>query len=144
MSAFLTKQEQLDLILKVNPADDEGMCYHTWIRSIDDVLTFEEAVEAAKEENKEDTVSDFTPDFVSTDITTAMQTKQIRVYSSKPIINGNFVTPSMMEAASYSSTGEIYAADVDTRDIAWIDIGQGQVATNNPIQYAGLDARGII
>lgn len=55
--------------------------------------------------------------------------------SSKPIINGNFVTPSAMEATAYSGNGIIYKAKVNVKDVAWIDAGQGQLATENKIKF---------
>lgn len=52
----------------------------------------------------------------------------IKVYSSYPIENGVFVSPSRMEAESYSGSGEIYEKELPLNSIAWIDAGQGQVA----------------
>lgn len=137
---FLDKTSQLQKILETNPADDE-LCYHTWIREIEDILTFQEAVHA---DFGNDLSRGFIPDCTAEDIRRALTTSKITVFSSKPIINGNFVTPSAMEAASYSGTGMIYTATVDIRDIAWIDSGQGQVATDNVIEYHTVSCRGMV
>lgn len=40
-SSFSLKQKQLEIIQNTNPAED---IYHTWVRSIDDIKTFEEAL----------------------------------------------------------------------------------------------------
>ena len=53
---------------------------------------------------------DPTPDFTREDIAKAIQSGKVAVYSSKPIVNGDFVTPSKLEAASYSGDETIYAA----------------------------------
>ena len=58
----------------------------------------------------------------------ALATGKITVYSSYPIIQGTFVTPSKMEAESYSGTGKVYKKTVDIKDVAWIDPTQGQYA----------------
>jgi len=50
----------------------------------------------------------------------------ITVYSSHPIEAGVFVTPSKMEAESYSGDGKIYTKTVKLTDVAWIDPTQGQ------------------
>ena len=136
-SSFLSKEEQLAVIEKTNPFDpDYGN--HTWVRSVEDILTYEEAVQA------DDCSDGITPDFTGKDIADAIRSGKVIVYSSKPIINGNFVTPSAMEAASYSGTGEIYRAEVFLRDIAWIDAGQGQVATDNHIEYCSMSCLGMV
>ena len=55
-------------------------------------------------------------------------TGKITVYSSYPIEDGNWVTPSKEEGLSYAGSGKLYSATMDPRDIAWVDAGQGQVA----------------
>lgn len=133
----LTKSQQLDIVLKSNPAEDDE---HTWIREESDILTYPEAIEATFG----DDIDDFTPDFTAADIKKALKTGKITVYSSYPIKNGIFVTPSAMEAASYSGNGIIYTATVDLGDVAWIDEGQGQLATENKIDYLKKSSRGLI
>ena len=53
------------------------------------------------------------------------------VYSSHPIKNGTFVTPSKMEAMSYASSDKVYSKVVSLYDVAWIDPTQGQYAKTN-------------
>lgn len=138
---FLSKEEQLRIILRENPADDENMPYHTWIRTVDDIVTFAEAWDELISSS-----SNFTPDFTCDDAIKAIMTGKITVYSSHSIKNGTFVTPSAMEAASYAGSSGMYKAQMDIRDIAWIDEGQGMVATNNPISCSLISSlgRGIL
>ena len=127
------KQKQLEIILSTNPAEDE---IHTWIRSVDDIQTFEEMFRCV--------VYNPCPDFTAADIEKALESGKIVVYSSKPIENGNFVSPSEMEAASYSGDETVYRAEVDVSDIAWIDETQGQVATDKTIEYERISCKGMI
>lgn len=130
---FLSKSEQLSLILKVNPAEDD---YHTWIRDESDILTFSEAFDGE--------AYDVAPDFTEQDVQNAMDTGRVTIYSSKPIVNGNFISPSAMEAASYSGDQTIYTATVNLRDVAWIDDTQGQLATKNRIKFTRISSKGMI
>ena len=130
---FLSKEEQLAVILKENPAEDE---FHTWIRSIDDILTFEEVWQ--------DDIYNLYPDYTAEDVEKALDTGVITVYSSKPIVNDIFVTPSAMEAAAYSGDQTIYKATLNTKDVSWIDDSQGQLATGNKIEYSRVSAKGLI
>lgn len=129
----LTKQKQLDIINATNPAPDG----YTWIRTIEDIQTFQEAYN-----NDIDGYvagGGFTEDYTVEDMDRALQTGKITVYSSYPIVNGNFVTPSKMEAQSYSGwESGVYCAEVHLDDIAWIDVDQGQVATDRTISYTRL------
>ncbi len=129
----MTKEEQLSIILKTNPAEDE---IHTWIRSVEDILTFEELFENG--------IYDVCPDFTQADVEEALRTGKITVYSSKPIENGNFVSPSEMEAASYSGDETVYMAEIDVSDVAWIDETQGQIATDHEIDYDLISCKGLI
>ena len=126
----LSKQEQLDIINKTNPAPDG----YTWIRALEDIQTFQEAYD-----NDIDgyvAYGGFTEDYTTEDMDKALQTGKITVYSSYPIENGNFVTPSRMEAQSYAGfNSAVYCAEVNLDDIAWIDVDQGQVATDRKIPY---------
>ncbi len=60
----------------------------------------------------------------------AKESGYITVYSSKPIKQGNFVTPSHMNAEDYAGgPGEkVYSKEVRISDIAWIDDSEGQIA----------------
>lgn len=117
------KQKQLDIILENNPVEDD---YHTWIRSIDDIKTFEETLQ---DDDWADYVEEgFNPDYTGDMVKEAQETGKITVYSSYPIEQGIFVSPSRMEAESYSSNGKVYSKEVDLTDVAWIDPTQGQYA----------------
>lgn len=129
----MNKDEQLQIILSTNPAEDE---IHTWIRSVDDILTFDEIWA--------DGIYDVTPDFTEKDIEQVLKSGKVTVYSSKPIENGTFVTPSKLEGASYSGDETIYTADVDVTDVAWIDESQGQLATNKVVKYKRISCKGLI
>lgn len=109
---------QLEIIKKHNPMRDD---YHTGIRSVEDILTAEEAFAEAKNDG-------ITPDFKSEDVKRALETGEVTIYSSKPIEQGSFVTPSKMEAESYSGGEKIYSQKVRLEDVAWIDAVQGQYA----------------
>ena len=118
------KEKQLDIILSSNSADDVNMPGHTWIRSVADIHTFREALDDSGFSEDED----ITPDFKASDVKEALRTGSITVYSSYPIRNGIFVTPSRMEAQSYAGGGRVYSQKVRLTDIAWIDGVQGQFA----------------
>lgn len=68
------------------------------------------------------------PDFDDDMAQKAIRTGIITVYSSYPIEIGTFVTPSVLEAQSYSGDGRIYSKEVKLTDVAWIDSTQGQYA----------------
>lgn len=115
------KQEQLDIIKNNNPANDD---VHTWIRSVEDIKTYQEALQ----EDLDGEAQDLTPDFKKADLEKALETGKMTVYSSYPIEQGIFVTPSKMEAQSYAGNGEVYSQEVNIDDVAWIDTLQGQYA----------------
>ncbi len=114
------KQKQLDIINETNPAPNT---YSTWIRTVDDIKTLAETLEDEDWDYEE-----FNPDLTRTDIQNAIESGEITVYSSYPIKNGVFVSPSRMEAESYSGNGRVYEKTVDINDVAWIDPTQGQYA----------------
>lgn len=115
------KSAQLEIIKKSNPVNDD---YHTWIREESDILTLSEAVD----EELGGEPDDLTPDFKAEDLQKALDTGKITVYSSYPIGQGVFVTPSRMEAESYAGSKKVYSQEVDIDKIAWIDPLQGQYA----------------
>ena len=119
------KQKQLEIINKTNPAPNNTS---TWIRNIDDIKTAQE-VFAGK---------DFggTPDFTQEMADTALETGKIKIYSSFPIKDGVFVTPSKQEAQNYAGSGKVYERIVNINDVAWIDDIQGQLATITEPQMA--------
>ena len=115
------KQKQLDIILKNNPANSD---YVTWIRSVDDIHTLQETLEMSDWAEYDE----YNPDYSKQDALDAIEKGKILVYSSKPISQGIFVTPSRMEAESYSGNGKVYKKLVNIEDVAWIDPTQGQFA----------------
>lgn len=114
------KQKQLDIINETNPAPNT---YSTWIRSVDDIKTLAETLEDDEWDYEE-----FNPNLTREDIQNAIESGEITVYSSYPIENGVFVSPSRMEAESCSGNGNVYEKTVDINDVAWIDPTQGQYA----------------
>ena len=57
----------------------------------------------------------------------ALESGRITVYSSKPIKNGVFISPSYMQAESYSGNKKVYSKEVSVNDVAWIDQFEGQL-----------------
>ena len=108
------KQRQAEYIKKMNPAEDD---YHTWIRSAEDIHTFDEVA---------DEMVDVAPDVSEDTVGRAKKTGKIRVYSSKDIKGGTFVTPSKMIAKDYAGGGRIREMEVPINHVAWIDGEQGQ------------------
>ena len=111
------KEKQFEIIQKTNPMLDE---YHTGIRKPSDIMSPEEAFGS-----REDYVY---PDFTPEDGEKALRTGQITLYSSHPIEDGAFVTPSKMMAGDYAGEGQIYSKTVPLSDVAWINAGEGQFA----------------
>lgn len=118
------KERQFAIINKNNPFDP-NLGSHTWITSPSDIKTYEEVWE------EEGEIYGITPDFSKEDAENALRNGMITVYSSYPIKQGIFVTPSRMEAQSYGGNGKVYRKVVRTSDIAWIDPTQGQYANLN-------------
>ena len=123
------KQQQLDIIQNNNPVNDD---YHTWIRNTDDIKTFEETLQ----DDDWSSEDDFDPDYTWNMAQEALNNGEITVYSSYPIEQGIFVTPSKMEAESYSGNGKVYFKTVNLQDVAWIDPTQGQYAKVDQTQYS--------
>lgn len=123
------KQKQLDIIKNNNPVNDD---YHTWIRSVEDIKALEETI------NDSDWIGydEYNPDLSRKDIENAIESGKIIVYSSYPVEQGIFVSPSKMEAESYSENGKVYSKEVNISDVAWIDPTQGQYAKVNDTKYS--------
>lgn len=115
------KAEQFDIIQNSNAAEDD---YHTWIRSASEIKTLSETL--ADPEWAE--YDEYDPDYTRQMAENAVKNGKVTVYSSYPIGNGVFVTPSRMEAESYSGDGKVYSKTVNVADVAWIDPTQGQYA----------------
>lgn len=136
------KAKQLDIILENNPANNT---YSTWIRDVSDIKTFEETLQDSDWSGWEE--SGFDPDYTPDMVKESLSSGKITVYSSYPIEQGVFVTPSRMEAQNYSANGKVYSKTVDLKDVAWIDPTQGQYAkvledtyreTKNTAQDSGV------
>ena len=115
------RKKQFQIIQRSNPADDG---YHTWIRSADEIMTLEEAINAPEWSEYDE----YDPDYTRQMAEDALKSGKITVYSSYKIGAGVFVTPSKMEAESYSGNGRVYSKTVNVADVAWIDPTQGQYA----------------
>lgn len=128
------KERQFELIQNNHPKEDWD--YQTWINSVDDVKTYQEAVD-------DDRAG--TPDFDDADIDRALKTGRVRVYSSHRIRIGTFVTPSRMEAESYAGSENVYSKTVPLTDVAWIDSLQGQFAPTSDgrasVEVSGINNR---
>jgi hypothetical protein len=115
------RNKQLEIINKTNPAPNN---YNTWIRKVEDIKTADEVFEVAKKEGA------MYPDFTEEQMQDALDSGEITIYSSNPIENGVFVTPSKMNAQEYAGGkgGKLYSKKVKLEDIAWIDESEGQYA----------------
>ncbi len=123
------KEKQLEIIKNNNPVNDD---YHTWIRNVEDIKTLEETI------NDSDWIDydEYNPDLSRQDIKNAIESGKIIVYSSYPVEQGIFVSPSKMEAESYSGNGKVYSKEVNINDVAWLDPTQGQYAKVNDTRYS--------
>lgn len=119
--ADLKKREQFRIIQNHNPAPNS---YSTWIRSAEECHTFGEVLEDPEWEDYDE----FNPDYDRSMAQRALESGRITVYSSYPISQGVFISPSRMEAESYSGSGKVYRKTVNISDVAWIDPTQGQYA----------------
>ena len=123
------KERQFDIITKTNPMLDD---YHTGIREVDDIKTFGEAIDEARKEAEkygDETWSAY-PDITNDLLNEAERSGEITIYSSKPIKNGVFVTPSLMQATDYAG-GEVlkvHSKTVPLDKVAWISLDEGQYA----------------
>lgn len=126
-SSFSFKQKQLEIIQNNNPAEDD---YHTWIRNIDDIKTFDETLEDIDYKEYYEAGEDFDETYSADMAKEALATGKITVYSSYPIEQGIFVSPSRMEASQYAGgdINKLYSKEVNLSDVAWIDPTQGQYA----------------
>lgn len=111
------KEKQFEIVNAANPMHDD---IHTGIRKPSDIMSPEEAFS-----NPEDYVY---PDFTPEDGRKALESGVITLYSSYPIENGVFVTPSKMMAGDYAGEGQVYSKTVPVEDVAWINAGEGQFA----------------
>ena len=102
-----TKQKQLEIIKETNPMWDD---YHTGIRTVDDIRTWEEVLELDDEREGQFVWGDFSRD----DAEQALKDGTITVYSSYPIENGVFVSTSYIQAEEYAGGrgGKVYSKTI--------------------------------
>ena len=121
------KEAQLRKVVAANAMED---AYHTGIRSVEDIKTFEEVYNISKREAENggyDELASY-PDITNDMIEQALGDGHITIYSSKPIEDGAFVTPSRMQAEDYAGGGRVYSMEVPLEDVAWINLDEGQYA----------------
>ena len=114
------KQKQLEIIQKNNKMEDD---YHTGIRNIKDIKTFEEAIQ----DNESFVYGDYSLEDAQRDL----GRQKVTVYSSKPISQGGFVSTSKNMAQDYAGKGKVYSKEVSINDVAWINGDEGQYANIN-------------
>ena len=73
------------------------------------------------------------PDFTLEDMQKVLETGKVTVYSSYPIKDGVFVSPSKMNAEEYAGGRgkKVYSKEINANDLAWIDESEGQYAPVN-------------
>lgn len=108
---------QLEIINKYNPMTDD---YHTGIRKVEDIKTFEEAIE--------DEDSFVWGDYSKEDAERDLKKGTVTIYSSYPIEQGVFVSTSKNQARDYAGNSEIYSKTVPLTEVAWINGDEGQYA----------------
>lgn len=113
------KEKQFEIIKENNPMLDT---YHQGIREPSDIMDIEEAF------NPNDIDNYAYPDFTKEDGKKALESGYVTIYSSKPIEQGTFVSPSKMMAQDYAGNGKVYSQKVKLEDVAWIDGNEGQYA----------------
>ena len=112
------KYAQFALTQANNPMLDD---VHTGIRSVEDIHTLEETL-------NDDKLLVTEPDWEEEDIRRAIDDNQVTIYSSKPIQDGTFVTPSRMVAEDYAGGEIVYEKTVSPDKVAWIASDEGQYA----------------
>lgn len=115
-SGINEKIKQFQVLARTNIITDS---YHTGIRTVDDIKTFEESVSEFDEFGAYS-------DYSESDARAALDKGEITVYSSYPIKEGTFVSPSKEMAAMYSSNGRVYSKKIPLSDVAWISAEEGQ------------------
>lgn len=124
------KEKQLEIIKSTNPAPNE---YNTWIRTLEDIKTAEEVFSIAFKEGA------MYPDFETQEMTKAIESGYVTIFSSYPIKKGVFVTPSKINALEYAGgkNGKIFSKKVKIKDVAWIDESEGQYAPTETFEDGG-------
>lgn len=116
------KEKQLDIIKKTNPMLDD---YHVGIRKIEDIKTFEEAIQ--------DEESFSWGDYSKKDAERDLKRNKVRVYSSYAIKNGTFVSTSYEQALEYAGMdrSKVHSKEIRPLEVAWINGDEGQYANIN-------------
>ena len=129
------KQAQLNVTLQAKPMLDD---IHTGIRDINDIHTAEEVfgVDIADEDLKPTN-----PDFTEKDAERALKTGKVKIYSSKPIGTGGFISTSKMMASDYAGGGKVYEKVVGVDEVAWINGDEGQYVPKSELEKS--DNRGL-
>ena len=96
--------------------------YHRWIRSVNDIKTFAEAIQ--------DSESFVYGDYSYEDAVRDLNRGKVTVYSSKPIWDWAFVSTSKNMARDYAwgDVNKVYSKTVSIEDVAWLDGDEGQYA----------------
>lgn len=115
---FSLQEQQFNIIQSTNPMNDD---FHTGIRKVEDIRTAEEVF------NDEETMGMYA-DWTPKDGAKALKNNKVIVYSSYPIKNGTFVTPSKMNAQDYAGGGKVYSKTISLDKVAWIDGTEGMFA----------------
>ena len=117
------KLAQNKIIQETNPMLDD---YHTGIRSVGDIKTWQEAMVEAERLNEGYGWGDFSKE----DAEKALKKGTIRVYSSYAIKNGTFVSTSYAQALMYAGnhSNKVHSREVALDSVAWIDVDEGQYA----------------
>lgn len=120
------KGKQLEIIKNTNPMLDD---YHTGIRKIEDIKTFEEVIN--------DDESFVWGDFSKEDAEKALKSGKVTVYSSYPIQQGTFISTSKVQAEQYAGGkgNKIYSKTIPLEEVAWINGDEGQYA-NTTTKYS--------
>lgn len=117
------KGKQLEIIKNTNPMLDD---YHTGIRNIEDIKTFDEVI-------NDDGESFAWGDFSKEDAEKALKDGKVTVYSSYPIKQGTFVSTSRIQAEEYAGGrgNRVYSKTIPLDSVAWINGDEGQYANTN-------------
>ena len=125
------KLAQNKIIQETNPMLDD---YHTGIRSVGDIKTWQEAMTEAEEINEGYSWGDFSKE----DAQKALKRGTIRVYSSYAIKNGTFVSTSYQQALDYAGgeRSKVHSREVALDSVAWISVDEGQYAKVYKTNYS--------
>lgn len=110
----LLKAKQFKVIQKIKPMNDDR---HTGVRKDIDIKTFYEAMQ--------DKESFSYPDYTYEDAEQDLLDFMVKVYSSKEIEKGTFVSPSKRMVEDYAGSGTAYDKMVYLDEVAWINADKG-------------------